>query len=236
MIKRGYGLVLLVLFLLFSFIVYAQEEDLKEHHEEEDKVNIPNSVYIIYLVIGGISIILSILFFKKLGIKKLSKYWIFLLILIVISYGWIYYSKSNIQKEGVVICKTENDCVLASHIHANVDGSVCGEPIKLPLDTGDSTKEPHTHKERNRIHWESLLKVDGTTKEILDYTPLKLGTFMQVMDINFNSTCIYDKCNGDLCNDKVGRLKMWVNNIENNQYDNYVWKDGDLILIKFEGE
>ena len=68
MLKRGLILVFVVIFL-FSLIVYAHEEDLEEHHEEEDKVNIPNSVYITYIIIGGIAIILSALYYKKLGIK-----------------------------------------------------------------------------------------------------------------------------------------------------------------------
>lgn len=63
---------------------------------------------------------------------------------------------------------------------------------------------------------------------------IKLGKFFDVININFNKDQIFDKKNGDLCNNKPGKLKMLVNDIENSEFRDYIIKDKDKIVIKFE--
>lgn len=143
---------------------------------------------------------------------------------------YVYYTEG--VQNGVVICETGGACFRTMHVHADVEIEICGEQIKLPLEKG-SLDGPHTHKERNKIHFEGKPAIDTVSKQLLDISPLKLGTFMQVMGVRFDVQCLDNKCNGDLCDGKPGMVGMFVNGKENKEFQNYVWKDGDQIVIRF---
>lgn len=173
---------------------------------------------------------------KRSRIVKVLTYLVVFIVVAVLIYSVIKYKKSVEESgETFVLCDKGNNCVIALHMHSDVEIKVCGEEVKIPLEAGDKAAT-HTHKERNLLHFEERLKYDNDTKTILETEPITLKTFFNYPNINirFNSTCITDKCNGDLCNNNPGTLKFFVNNIENNEFENYVWKDGDKIKIIFE--
>ncbi len=165
-----------------------------------------------------------------------KQYFVYILITAIVlglGYSLFVYLKTGVREEGLVFCEAGKCFLAPGDIHAEIEIKVCGKSLNLPLDRG-STDGPHTHKKRNLIHFEGKLGVDTQTKEVINKTPLMLKTFFDVVGIRFAEECIADKCNGDLCNGKPGTLKVWINNEINNQFQNYVWKDDDNILIKFE--
>jgi len=241
------SIVSIIIIFILPFAILAHEEETED--QTEDHMAEPETIYhkildnimIILVIIAIILVILTAFYYfrsKKPKISKIITYWIALGILLGLGYSAVYYLESGVIERGLIICENTNDntkeCSLAIHIHADMDGSICGEVLKLPLQKGDPLTEPHTHTERNKIHWEGKLKVDKNTKEVIDKTPLKIGTFMDVMGVRFNDKCLGDKCNGDPCNDKVGKLVMLVNGMPNTEYREYVWKDGDRFILKFE--
>jgi hypothetical protein len=55
-----------------------------------------------------------------------------------------------------------------------------------------------------------------------------VGDFFLIWGKNFNQTCILEHCN-----DASGSMRMYVNNVENFEYDFYKIKNGDYILIDY---
>lgn len=174
---------------------------------------------------------------KRPVVFKILIYLVILVIIVFLIYSYFSYKKSLGTEEGetFVICDQQQNCVIALHGHAEVDIKVCGEEVDLHLETGDLSST-HTHKERNLIHIHERLKYDNSTQTILQTEPITMKSFFNHLDVSirFNSNCIADKCNGDLCNGNPGTLKFYINDIENNEYENYIWKDHDKIKIIFE--
>ncbi len=55
-----------------------------------------------------------------------------------------------------------------------------------------------------------------------------LGEFFEIWNENFNSSCILEYCNNE-----NHSIRMYVNNIENFQYELYTIKNRDRILIDY---
>ncbi len=135
-------------------------------------------------------------------------------------------------ERGFVVCGPEG-CDLALHWHSQLHMTVCGEAYNLPLEAGD-LDEIHTHKERDYLHFHSLIKTDEAGTEILEPEKLAIGNIFNQLDIRFTDECFADYCNGDKCPDgKPGTLSMIVNNIPNDKFADYSYKDGDEIRITF---
>lgn len=172
-------------------------------------------------------------------IQKKRSPWIWLgyaiaiLILGYIAYS-VYYYLSNTEKvEQYEVC-AEGKCIKTFHIHAHITIELCGNKVSLPLEHG-SLEGPHTHKQRNLIHFHERLPYDQASGKLLNTTPLQLGTFMSAFDIKFNDHCVREYCNGNPCPDgKPGTIRMFVNKQPNTEFDQYVWKDKDDILITFD--
>lgn len=58
---------------------------------------------------------------------------------------------------------------------------------------------------------------------------IRLGRFFEVWGKKFIKDCIFDQCNS-----QEGKLKMFVNGIENFEFENYIMRDRDRIEIIFE--
>src|SRR3989344_7868594 len=155
---------------------------------------------------------------------KVIAYIIIIFIAAFLVYSYFAYKHSLGEGENFIVCDNTNNCIVALHMHSEVEIKVCSEEIKLPLEAGDKTAT-HTHKERNLLHFEERLRYDNATQTILETEPITLKTFFNYQDVNiiFNSTCIADKCNGDLCNGNLGTLKFSVNEMPNNEFESYVW-------------
>lgn len=121
------------------------------------------------------------------------------------------------------------------HWHPHLEITIKGEKITIPSDIGmgtDYSDNPfydsmmgmtnmHTHDDSGTIHWEVMMH--APTRE-----DLYLGNFFQVWGKIFNKNCIFEFCNG-----AEGSVRMSVNGKENKEFENYVVKDGDEIVIEF---
>ena len=174
---------------------------------------------------------------KDIWEKKKSP-WVWLgyaLVLIILGYVAysVYYYLSTAEKvEEYEVC-VEGKCIKTFHVHAMIKFDLCGKNINLPLEHGP-LEGPHTHKERNMIHFHERLPYDPASGKLLEIKPLQLGTFMNEFDIKFNDRCIGEYCNGNACPDgKPGTVRMFINSQPKTEFDQYVWKDDDEILITF---
>ena len=154
-------------------------------------------------------------------VKKIKNYGIFIAILFLIAWGLFALIKNSGSTDNIPV--TEINIVshsnIASHIHSNLKIIVNGQNQLIPANIGifpGIMRPLHTHDSSGKIHIEGPFKRDFT-----------LGEFFQVWEKTFNSTCIFDNCV-----DK-GILKMYVNGNENNEFNNYIFKDGKNILIEF---
>lgn len=62
-------------------------------------------------------------------------------------------------------------------------------------------------------------------------TNVPLWVFFESIGMSFNRNCITLDNGDNFCG--TGQMKFYVNDRENNEYENYVFKDGDRILISF---
>ena len=80
----------------------------------------------------------------------------------------------------------------------------------------------HTHESDGTIHLEN-------NRPWQKPETLTLGYFFKVWGKNFNSSCIFDYCNGE-----NGKLSMTVNGQPNYEFDKYVMKDKDEIILQWD--
>ncbi|MEK6826681.1 MAG: hypothetical protein AABX08_00270 [Nanoarchaeota archaeon] len=78
----------------------------------------------------------------------------------------------------------------------------------------------HTHESDGTIHLEN----NNPSKKP---ETLTLSYFFYIWNKQFNSSCIFE-----YCTDK-GELKMYVNGKENREFENYIMRDKDVILIEY---
>lgn len=144
-----------------------------------------------------------------------KKILIFGIIFLVIILGVIFNKISTSQLD--IISKN------GLHWHLELTIKINGETRGIPDNIGMTPREMpiHTHAKDGIVHLEfpgKVLKED-----------IKLSKFFQIWGKTFNKDCILDKCSGP-----EGRLKMFVNEKENFEFENYVMRDDDKIEIIFE--
>lgn len=106
------------------------------------------------------------------------------------------------------------------HWHPHLTIRIDGQDLLIPKDIGlGRVHQPiHTHETDGILHLEN----NRPTKQ-----NVILGFFFKVWDKKFSRECIFD-----YCTDK-GTLKMYVNGVENFDYQNYFLQDKDEILIEY---
>lgn len=109
------------------------------------------------------------------------------------------------------------------HWHPTLTILVKGQKQEITPNIGiGGVHQPiHTHDNSGTLHLE--------VKGLVTKDEIKLAKFFQIWGKQFNSNCIFDKCNGP-----DGTVKMLVNGQENKEFENYQMKDGDRIEIKYE--
>lgn len=156
------------------------------------------------------------------NIKKFFKIFILILVIVILSgFLWLKFGKSynneksNIDDQEIISRK-------GLHWHSDLEIYIKDTKQEIPANIGIGiTHNPiHTHDTTGKIH----LEFSGLVKN----GDLKLGKFFEVWGKQFNSNCIFDHCNGS-----DGQVKMFVNETENNEFENYQMKDGDKIKILF---
>jgi len=117
------------------------------------------------------------------------------------------------------------------HWHPQLEIKIDGKQIPIP--TGIGVKDgrvvdahlsgmkmspTHTHESDGTIHLENN---NPSSKP----ETVTLGYFFYVWDKQFNSTCIFEYC--------IGTLKMTVNDKESSEFERYVMRDKDKIIIEY---
>ena len=74
----------------------------------------------------------------------------------------------------------------------------------------------HTHDTSGTMHVESTANMIYT-----------LGEFFDAWGVNFNPTCILDRCS------EAGNLVMQVNGVRSDEFRNHILSDGEQIRIEF---
>lgn len=155
--------------------------------------------------------------------RKLLTYSIVFIFLILIAYGSYGLFKKSTEEATNAYTKT------SVHWHAYPKVIICGEEKELPYPLGQGhlgNALLHTHSPPD-----NFMHIEG---KVYSADEIKLGKYFEVLGIEFTENQIFDIKNGDLCNDKLGKLKMFVNDVENFELNNYVIKDKDNIFIKYE--
>ncbi|MBI4170975.1 MAG: hypothetical protein HY514_04720 [Candidatus Aenigmarchaeota archaeon] len=108
------------------------------------------------------------------------------------------------------------------HWHPTLTIKLNGQQQTIPANLGAvGVHQPiHTHDSTGVLHYEN----DNPTPENM---PLRYF-FEKVWRKPFNSTCIMNYCNSD-----SSTVKMFVNGMENSEFDNYIPRDRDEIRIEF---
>ncbi|MBI2079630.1 hypothetical protein HYT84_02605 [Candidatus Micrarchaeota archaeon] len=165
---------------------------------------------------------------------KIGLILVLIIVVVVLVYAAMEFQRTEQEKKGILVCnEAGSKCTISYHWHAILDAYICGEKLHFPLETGDVSLSPHTHKDSDKMHIHITSEVNPKTREILNKEALKIKEFFRQTKIHFNNSCINGKCNGDLCGGKTGTVKMIVNEKPNYEFENYVWKEGDKILIEF---
>ena len=124
--------------------------------------------------------------------------------------------------------------ILTGHFHTYVPISICSKDFRLPTEIGPLTG-PHTHEEKNIIHWHDRLPYDKVNNVLKDTMPLTLGAFFDAIKIPFDKRTIATAHEGDACNGKSGSVILFVNGV---RYEGdpraFVWKNKDVVRIFFD--
>ena len=164
----------------------------------------------------------------------MASFWVSLtlgVILALIALGGVAINTALEQNKTKV---TDNEPV-AIHMHTTLQIVILGKPVMIPKGIGmDPTyyksheldkygiKNPrtyplHTHDTSGRIHIESTV--------IMSFT---LGQFFDVWGQTFNENCVLEKCN-----DKMNKVRMYVDGSESFEFRKHVLKDGEVIVIEY---
>lgn len=121
-----------------------------------------------------------------------------------------------------------------AHIHADWKAYIQGKPI-------DVSDKAHMDRMRNGLPVSSFIHVDSgspppeKTGDVLHMhaTEVPLWVFFESVGMKFDKECITLETGEQHCNDEKNTLKFYVNGQLNNQYEQYVFKDLDTLLISY---
>jgi hypothetical protein len=158
---------------------------------------------------------------KKMSRSKLIKRSSYIVIPILLLTAAFTFISSQPATTSNVIASSEIP-KLPIHWHPKLTVQINGQQQTIPANLGlVGVHQPiHTHDSTGVLHYEN----NNPTVE-----NMRLGYFFEkVWRKQFNSRCILNYCNSD-----SGTVKMFVNEKENFDFDNYIPKDKDDILIEF---
>lgn len=153
----------------------------------------------------------------------MSKTVISILVVLGVAFIFIFLGNRQPQSEEQDITKM---CIqhqnLRMHIHPQLKIIIKGQEEIIPSNIGIVSpicfRPIHTHDASGALHVEFPRPRD-----------VKLGEFFLIWGKQFNSNQIFDFQNGP-----EGQVKMLVNGQENTEFENYIMKDLDQILITYE--
>ena len=191
---------------------FGQRESMEQHYAaKHDKApsNIPHSAH-------------------KKSNKKLSFAAVAVAAVLIIGY-FVFFSDGGSEAKPLITGNSDYEINLDEvpkrpiHWHPKVMIIIRGEQRQIPRNLGVGSVEypVHTHEDVPILHYESNRPTPET---------MVLGYFFHtVWRKTFDNNCIFEYCNG-----QDGNLTMSVNGEPNLQFDKYIPKDGDDIVIRFE--
>ena len=117
----------------------------------------------------------------------------------------------------------------SQHIHADFKVYVNGKPLNF-ADSKYYIKSSFIHLDDNQN------KEDSSGVLHMHATGIPLWIFFKSIGMDFNKDCITLENNEKFCNDENKNIKFLVNEKENDEFENYVFKDFDKILISYGNE
>ena len=122
---------------------------------------------------------------------------------------------------------------VAVHAHSLLNISICGEHKDLPK---VNEHEHYLGTSLLHTHDDNIVHIEGIVNTCEDPT---LGAFFDVINVTFSNDKIMNVKNGNLCNGKQAKLKMYINNMQSNAFRNYVFLNTDdpqmqVISLVFE--
>jgi|SRR3989338_1033498 len=160
--------------------------------------------------------------------RKIDLIFYIITLILVILFLWQWVSKGNLMSQLNEIHKDAMDLHLLSgigplrstHIHADVKVYINGQAI-------DFSQRKYQLAARF-IHFE-----DGIGDVVhVHATGLNVGHLLKSLGMDFNSNCIiFERQN--YCDGGNKKLKFYVNGQPNSEFDNYVFRDLDRILISY---
>ena len=116
------------------------------------------------------------------------------------------------------------------HIHADFRVYVNGKSLNFADD--------RYYMKSSFIHVDSGAPAPEKTGDIVHMhaTGVPLWIFFESIGMDLNKECITPENKEKFCSDGNNKLKFFVNEIENNEFENYVFNDLDKILISYGDE
>lgn len=120
----------------------------------------------------------------------------------------------------ITTCQPENvppekqKCYWTAHIHMTLSVTTNGQKQDLSFEKGE-LQEGHTHAEKGKIHWHATLPVDPQTKQITDYSSLKLKAVLDEFKIDYQGKKVTVIVNGETKPEGL----------------DYIWQDGDKVDV-----
>ena len=111
------------------------------------------------------------------------------------------------------------------HWHPTLEIYIKGDKQEIPPNTGIGTVHQPIHTHEDAAQGVIHMEMSGTVTK--DET--RIGNFFKVWGKEFSSNQIFDSVNGE-----EGKVRMMVNGVESDQFENYEMKDGDKIEIRYE--
>lgn len=132
-------------------------------------------------------------------------------------------------QSGQLQCNMDPDSTIgilgSDHIHTDFKVYINGKPLNF-ADSAYYEKSSFIHLDESKNEEEA----SGVLHMHAKNTPLKI--FFDSIGFKFNKTCITFNSQ-DFCNNKEKNLKFYVNNQLNNEFEDYIFKDSDKILISY---
>lgn len=159
--------------------------------------------------------------------KKLQHIWIILIVIVV---GALFFyiailfggSESGVRVEKPLIyCQPQEalpeqqKCFYTAHDHFQLILVIDEKKQEIGFEKGDLQRS-HSHAEKDKIHWHSLLAVNSTTRRVVDWTPHSLKAALQ--DLGYNNF--------------GNNVIVIVNKQVENQRLDYIWQDRDIIEVR----
>ncbi|MBI1972607.1 hypothetical protein HYS50_01225 [Candidatus Woesearchaeota archaeon] len=125
----------------------------------------------------------------------------------------------------------------STHIHADWKIYINGKALDLS-DKAHMERMKMNAPVSSFIHVDSGNKSPEKTGDVLHMhaTGVPLWIFFESLRMKFDKNCLVLETGEKFCSNEQKTLKFYVNGIPNEEWENYVFKDGEKILISYGSE